>query len=100
MSLVAADGTPLVIVGGCGRNGTQSLANLSGIVLDAALEAAVFIGNIYTDDGGSHTIDTTGSSSLGWMAASVTFANAGTSVSVGLAAVDTGTGPPARAVNV
>src|SRR5262245_47756718 len=100
MSLVAADGTPLFMIGGCGRNGTQSLAGLVSVVLDAALEACIYVGQIFTEDGGSHTIDTSGSSSLGWKAGPTTFANVGSSVSIGLATVDTGTGPPARAVNV
>jgi hypothetical protein len=55
---------------------------------------------IFTDDGASHTIDTTGSSSLGWRSGAVTLANAGTTLKVGLAAVDTTNGPPTRAVNV
>jgi hypothetical protein len=68
--------------------------------LDAANEAAIFFGHIMTEDGASHTIDTTGSSSIGWRSASVTFANAGTTVKVGIAPLDTAAGPPTRAVNV
>lgn len=72
----------------------------ASILMDAAKEAIIMIGQIVTSDGGSHTIDTTGSSSLAWRAGAVTFANAGTTVKVGLATVDTTTGPPGRAVNV
>lgn len=100
MSLVALDGTPLVVVGGIGRDGAQSSPSATNTLIDAANEACIFIGQIFTEDGGSHTIDTTGSSSIGWRAGSVTFANAGTTVIVGLATVDTTAGPPARAVNV
>lgn len=71
----------------------------SAIQCDAANEAAIFIGRIATSDGASHAIDTTGSSSIGWRTASVTFADAGTTLVVGLAAVDTTSGPAPRAVN-
>jgi hypothetical protein len=68
--------------------------------LDATNEAAILVGRMTTSDGGSHTIDTSGSSSVSWRAGSVTFANAGTTVKVGVAAVDAGNGPAPRAVNV
>lgn len=71
-----------------------------GTTLDAAAEAAIYVGHIFTSDGASHTIDTTGSSSLGWLTAAVTFANAGTTVKVGLATIDAANGPPSRATNV
>jgi hypothetical protein len=74
-------------------------SGVSAIGPNAANIAAIFIGRIVTSDGGSHTLDTTGSSSLGWRADSVTFANAGTTCAVGLAPVDTGNGPPARPSN-
>jgi hypothetical protein len=99
VSLVAFDGTPLVIVGGALRNGAPSLANASSATMDAANEAAILYGRIVTSDGGSHTIDTTGSSALSWRTGSVTFANAGTTFKVGLAPLDAGVGPPARASN-
>jgi hypothetical protein len=68
--------------------------------LDLANEALIFTGQIITSDGGSHTINTTGSSSLGWRTgASATFNDAGTTIKVGLAGVDP-TGRPTRAVNV
>jgi hypothetical protein len=78
----------------------SSPTSLGGFTALAANSAVMFIGRVVTADGGSHTIDTTGSSSLGWHSTTTTFANAGTSVSVGLATVDTSNGPPARAVNV
>jgi hypothetical protein len=56
-------------------------------------------GTVITDDGGSHTIDTTGSSSLGWRSGAVTF-GAGSVFAVGLATMDAATGPPGRATNV
>jgi hypothetical protein len=72
----------------------------SATTLDAANEALICIGRIVTSDGGSHTIDTTGSSSIGWRSSAVTFANAGTTVKIGIAAVNTAAGPPARAAHV
>jgi len=99
MTLVALDGTPLMAVGAANRQGIPGTTTLAASLLDAANEAVVMVGRIYTDDGGSHTIDTSGSSSLQWRSGAVTFANAGTTVKVGLAAVDTTTGPAVRAVN-
>ncbi len=99
MTLVAVDGTPLVPMGAAGRGGVPLLTTASNTVLDAANEACIMIGHIITEDGGSHTIDTSGSSSLGWMSGALTFANAGTTVKCGLAVVDTTTGPPGRAAN-
>lgn len=68
-------------------------------LMDATNEGLIVVGRIITADGGSHTLDTTGSSSIGWRSAAVTFANGATVVKVGLAAVDTATGPPGRAAN-
>jgi hypothetical protein len=101
MSLVALDGTPLVAIGSnAGFQGAIALPTATNITQDAANEATIMIGQVFTEDGASHTIDTTGSSKLGWMCASSTFANAGSTFKVGIAAVDTATGPPGRAVNV
>ena len=100
MSLVALDGTPLVLLGAPMRGGVASATPLSSTLLDAAGEACIMVGRIFTEDGASHTIDTSGSSALEWQTGAVTFANAGTTVVVGLAAVDAATGPPVRAVNV
>ena len=79
---------------------TDSTPNTnSSVTLDAANEAIIWIGRVETSDGASHTIDTTGSSSIQWRSAGVTFANAGTTVKVGIGAVITTAGPPARAAN-
>lgn len=100
MALVALDGMPLVAFGAAGRNGTALVSSASNTLIDAANEACIMIGQIFTEDGGTHTIDTTGSSSLGWMSGSLTFANGATTVKVGLAAVDLTAGPPGRAAAV
>lgn len=100
MSLVAIGGMPLWLAGGAinGHLFNNVIANL--VTMDAANEAGIFIAEIETSDGDSHTIDTTGSSSLGWRVGSaVTFANGASTVKVGLAAVDTATGPAPRASN-
>jgi hypothetical protein len=80
---------------------TGGLIVAQNILQDAANEAAIFIGRVFTEDGGSHTVNTTGSSSLGWLAGAVTFAAAagGSTFKVGLGTVDTATGPPGRATN-
>lgn len=72
---------------------------VNNTAIDAANEAVIAIGRVRTSDGGSHTIDTTGSSSIGWRSATVTFSNVGTTVKVGIAPVDTGAGPSGRASN-
>lgn len=102
MALVAFDGTPLVIVGAPLREGQPYLGTAAGVatLLDATAEACIMLAQIANPDGGSHTIDTTGSSSLGWLSGALTFANVGTLVKVGLAALDMAAGPPGRAVNV
>ena len=68
-------------------------------VLDAVNEAIICIGTLVTSDQGSHTLNTTGSSSIGWRSSTLTFASGTTVVKIGLAAVDTAAGPPGRAVN-
>jgi hypothetical protein len=60
---------------------------------------AYMIGQIWWEGGGSHTVDTTGSSSIGWSNGNGTFNNAGTSYKVGLASVDMSNGPVGRPVN-
>lgn len=99
MSLVAFDGTPLVLVGNAGRESSIVLVGTNNTTQDAALESCQMIGQIFTEDGGSHTIDTTGSSSLGFKQATVTLANVGSAYKVGLATVDASAGPPGRATN-
>lgn len=98
MSLVALDGTPLIQLG-FRQQGLLTDWTATNVTQDATNEAAICYGQIITDDGGSHTLDTSGSSSIGWRTGGVTFANAGTTFKVGLATMDTATGPPARATN-
>ncbi len=101
MALVALDGTPLVAIGSpFVRGNGSSLPSAAVTTQDAVNEAAIMYGHIVTDDGGTHTVDTTGSSSLQWKAGTITFASASTTFKVGLAVMDTSAGPPGRAVNV
>jgi hypothetical protein len=90
----------LIPIGLPAHQGSLNVLSSAAVTIDATAEATIYIGHLFWADGGSHTVDTSGSSSLGWLTGAVTFANAGTSVSIGLAAVDTATGPPARAANV
>jgi hypothetical protein len=67
--------------------------------LQAANNALEFIGKLMTEDEGTHTLDTGGSSSMGFFVNSFTqFTAAGTSLSIGVADVDNATGPVCRAV--
>ncbi len=101
MSYSTVDGSPLIAIGGdASLFGGPGFPAATPTTLDAANEACHMIGHIVTDDGASHTIDTTGSSSFGWRTGATTFSNAGTTVKVGLATVDAATGPVTRATNV
>jgi hypothetical protein len=100
MALVALDGQWTARIGPALANPSLAAAiSSTSATIDAANEAVIMIGRMQTSDGASHTIDTTGSSSIGWRTAAVTFANGSTVVKVGIAAVDATTGPPARAAN-
>lgn len=101
MSLAALDGTPLIPIGHGGKDfgaGTSS-ALATAATLAVTNASVIMYGHIFTEDGASHTIDTTGFSSLGWRSGAVTFANAASVLRVGLAPVDTTNGPPGRASN-
>lgn len=100
MALQAIPGSKQIFVGPNAWLSNTTPVAVTATVLDAANEAIILIGRIETSDGASHTIDTTGSSSIQFRTAGVTFANGSTSLSVGIAAVDTSNGPTARAVNV
>lgn len=101
MSLVSLPGGFSVSVGiGMYNVRNNTPIQLNNVTMDAANEAIIAIGHMATSDKGSHTINTTGSSSIGWRSGAVTFANAGTTVKVGIAPVDTTNGPPGRASHV
>lgn len=99
MTLAAITGMPLIPIGHAGRQGLPSLAALTNQTMAAANEAVIMVGQLRWEGGGSKTIDTTGSSSIQWRTGGTTFANAGTTVKVGIGDVDAATGPPVRAVN-
>jgi hypothetical protein len=98
MTVTAVPGSPIVLIGPGVLTSHNNLVTGS-INTDAANEALIAIGYAITSDGGSHTIDTTGSSSIGWRTGSVTFANGSTEFKVGVAPVKTDEGPPARAAH-
>lgn len=101
MALVSLGGCqPTMLIGGILSVSGIPTTTTTATTLDAANEAVIYIGHMWWEDGGSHTVDTSGSSSLNWLTTTVTFANAGTTVKVGLADVVNAAGPPARAVNV
>ena len=97
MSLVSLPGALWVPVFSPPNQGTAAAPATANITLTVVNDAAIFIGNIVTSDGGSHTINTTGSSSIGWRTSTCVFASGTTIVKVGLAPVSTTLGPPARA---
>ncbi|QIG92278.1 hypothetical protein [Bradyrhizobium sp. 6(2017)] len=74
-------------------------ASISENNLGAANAAYVAIGDMWWDDHGSHTIDTSGSSLIGFQLGSGTWANGGSTLKVGIASLDTSNGPTGRPVN-
>ena len=100
MAFANVTGLPLLSAfGTANRMGYPVIATASSTGVSAADSGESYIGHIYWADGGSHTVDTSGSSALEWRSGSVTFSNAGSAIKVGLAAVDLSNGPPARPAN-
>jgi hypothetical protein len=100
MALVNTPGgfyVPIGVLGGIRTSETPGGVN--SFAIDAVNEAVHYLGFFITEDGNPHTIDTSGLSSLRWRTGTVTFANAGTTVRVGLAPIDLANGPPGRAAN-
>lgn len=103
MTQVDLGGAAFTAVGGiCGLGVRDNTTGTSAdITLDAALECCYFIGHVYNEDLGSHTVDTGGSSSFGFLpGAGIAFTGVGTLLKIGVAAIDSGVGPVARPVNV
>lgn len=98
MALASIRGGNFIPIGP-GFHPSLTAPSISNTTIDATNEALILVGQIVTSDGASHTLDTSGSSSIGWRTGSVTFSNGGTTVKVGVAAVDTANGPPARAAH-
>ncbi len=92
-------GPSLLIPFGPGLFNDHTSLAVTSLALDATNEAVHTVGRIITSDGQSHTLDTSGSSSIRWRMQAGSVVDAGTTVKVGLAAVDTANGPAPRAVN-
>lgn len=101
MALATLGGLNYSVLGGIGNTGSfQRPIALTTITQDATLESAQAIGRLMWEGGGTHTIDTTGSSKFEFRTGTATFANVGSSFAIGIADVDAAAGPAARAVNV
>ena len=70
----------------------------STTAIDSTADRLAMIGRIYlnTGPGTSKTLSAAGGGSIGWRSGTVTFANAGTTVDIGLQDVDDTTGLPTR----
>jgi hypothetical protein len=99
MALVSVPGSKTVFVGPNVWTTDATPSTNTTTTIDAANEAITAIGRMEWADGGSHTVDTSGSSSIQWRTAATTFANGSTVVKVGIGAAITTAGPPARAAN-
>lgn len=73
---------------------TPLISSLTYVTIDATNEAAIFIGHWVWEDGGSHTIDTSGSSRVQFYIGTRTFSNASTTMRVGFAPVNQASYPP------
>ena len=98
MALVDLPGAKMVLLGPNAGLAPGSPSN-TNVTIDAVNEAIICVGYLETSDGASHTINTTGSSSIQWRTGTTTFANGATTAKVGIAPVLTTAGPPARASN-
>jgi hypothetical protein len=100
MTLVNLPGVMATMpLGGANRQNFPVLSSFSGLLVNGAEHSITFYGRIFWTDGGTHTVDTTGSSSFQLRTSTaITFASATTVVKFGLAAIDPNVGPPARAV--
>ena len=81
------------------NNDTVTLGTAIATTIDSASEYCAFIGRVYIDGGpaaSSKTLNTTGSSSIGFSVGSATWANAGTTLRVGITGVSTAAGPSIR----
>lgn len=65
-------------------NAAQGPAASTVVTVDATGEYLHITGRVQWSDRGSHTIDTTGGSALGWMTGTSTFADAGTTLRIGI----------------
>lgn len=72
--------------------------NFTVATMDAATEKVAMIGRLFMKDRttSTKTLDTSGSSSIGWRAGTITFADAATSMDVGIQGVAAGAGPIAQ----
>lgn len=100
MALAALGGMPLVAIGHANVQGAPFIGVFSNTILDAVNEACIMVGYLWWADAASHSVTTSGSSSMQWRSGGSVLADAGTTVKVGIAGVNTTTGPPVRAVNV
>jgi hypothetical protein len=99
MALVSVPGAKAVFIGPNVWTTDTTPNSNTNVTMDAANEASIAIGRMAWADGGSHTVDTSGSSSIQWRTGAITFANGSTVVKVGIGAAITTAGPPARAAN-
>lgn len=100
MTAAAMAGPPIPF-GGVAPNGPGvwdgRMPAVSDFALAAANSARIMYGHVITSDGASHTFGT--SSKLGWLPGAVTLIDAASTIVIGLATLDTATGPAGRATN-
>jgi hypothetical protein len=98
MTLVRLPGMPWVQLGAANKMGMANIGSLiqaTGLASGASFQ---WYGNFYWDDGGTHTIDTTGASMFAMRQGDSNLNDPATVFKFGFAAIDPVLGPPARAV--
>lgn len=104
MTAAAMVGPPIPF-GGVAPNGPgvwdgRLPANSDFALTTNANQARIMYGYMMTSDGAAHTLSAAGGGTIGFLNGTVTFAQATSVLTFGLATMDTATGPPGRATNV
>lgn len=97
MTLVSIP-TGLLYPFACDNAGTVAKATSNGTAMDAATDKTAMIGRVYIDGrpGSAKTISAAGGGFISFRTGTVTFANAGTTIDLGIQDVDPANGLPAR----
>lgn len=97
MTLINLPGMPLVMLGGANKQGSTNIASMNSVSHSANEYSVQFYGRLFWEDGGTHTIDTTGASSIGVRTQNIVTASPATVMKIGLASMNFAAGPPGRA---
>ncbi len=100
MTLAALGGIPGPIMGFASVQGYPVLnaGFVTNLNMSSSVSGGYFLGQIWNEDGASHTIDTTGSSSFGFYSGNCTHADPASTAIMGICDIGTAAGPPGRPI--